>query len=489
MAGWRVRADGELWTVAPPSGSHLEQLLASGTPNAYRHPTRRLALESLVSAASLVAEGLLPELWQSDQGIAFSEPTGPERDFTNVAWSWRNPEQTLVPLMLQQVTADGHADAELAGFVEQFTNEGGTIAAQGRFYDNEAGRAFRDLLLDGRRFGVSVDPGENTDAEWQCTQQDADGFCTAGKMSFSRYEIAGLTGTPFPGFAQASIRLAAPAEPEPAPAAAPQPAIFASAGPQLLLRYDAPPAEWFSFPEPEFIDDLFVEQEDGSFGVPLTITDAGQVFGHVARWGQCHTGYPGECVQAPPSRSGYAGFHLGQTRCADGSLIPTGVLTAGCDHAAIRLRAPAAREHYDNSGVGWATVRMTDAAHGIWCCGALRPDTTQEQADLLRSLSLSGDWRRDRGSGSLEMLAVLAVNVPGFPQQREPSRLLASATVSQPAAYWADDLLESLTSSGIVRRCASCAEQSPLSELRAELAAANLRIDQLARLALRPRLG
>jgi len=314
--------------------------------------------------------------------------------------------------------------------------------------------------------------------------------------------------TPFPGFARAAIRLREPAMAMAASVVIPVTTtttranghvvtimndrqVLAAAPPPLAvrMRYDAPPADFYRMPEPDLGDELsqglLVEQEDGAYGCPLTITDAGLVYGHVARWGQCHTGYPDECVQAPPSRTGYANFHLGQTRCDDGTLVPTGVLTAGCDHAAIRLRAPDAREHYDNSGTGWATVRLTDGAYGIWCCGALRPDVTDEQVDLLRSLSLSGDWRRDRNAGGLEMLAVLAVNVPGFPQRREHASLFASATVTQPGAYWADDQLESLTSSGIVRRCAHCGDDSPVAQLRAQVARQQAQIEQLTRLALR----
>lgn len=549
MAGWRVSTRDDSWVVTPPDGSRLGGLLASGTVVPL-YASRARALRALVAAVSGV-DGLLPELWQSDAGIAFAEPTGPERDFSGVEWTWRNPAETLVPLMLQRVTAPGHDEAELAGFVTSIAASGDrTVHASGRFYDSEAGVAFRDLLLDGRRFGVSVDPGEETSAEWECLDYDDDGFCVSGRMSFTRYEIAGLTGTPFPGFARASIKLAAVAvEPErilvasglspsevadfeqrtallSVPPAAVDPArlLVASgamvaplaaverlepwqasalvrgiddylrSGPALVrsrsaLRYEAPPAEWYRMPEPSLGgpgEELLVEQEDGTYGVPLTITDAGAVFGHVARWGQCHTGYPDECVQAPPSRTGYAGFHLGLTRLADGSSIPTGTLTAGCDHAAIRLRAPEAREHYDHSGTGWSTVRATDAALGIWTAGGLRPDVTDETADLLRSLSLSGDWRRDRGTGGLELLAVLGVNIPGFPQRRRA--LLASAglptsVVDQPLAWWEDDEIEALVASGIVRRprC-GCGEASSSST---RIAALEAQIEALTRLAIR----
>jgi hypothetical protein len=556
VAGWRIRRvrvgdyneDGtprltppDLWQIVPPDGSALDGLIASGDyvppVDTYTRSLRALALTLSPSWQSLTAagnEGLLAERWESVEGIAFAEPTGPERDFSDVAWTWRDPSTSLVPLMLQQVTAEGHDEAELAGFAEWFAQSGGTVMAGGRFYDLEAGSTARDLLGDGRLFGVSVDPGEHTAAEWVCSEYDDDGFCISGRLSFSTYEIIGLTMTPFPGFARAAIRQAR--VPEPALAAAgatitrqgvtvpaitdrvpgaggissmPALAIDPVQRPESVLsgrllvratpelRYEAPPAEFFRMAEPDLGDELsaglLVEQEDGSYGVPLTITDAGLVFGHIARWGQCHTGYLEECIQAPPSRSGYAGFHLGVTRCADGTEVATGPLMAGCDHAAIQLRAPDARSHYDHSGVSWATARLTDGAYGIWLSGALRPDVTDAELDLLRSLSLSGDWRRDRSSGALEMLAVLSVNMPGFPQRREHRigtdherfNLIASGapTITAPGAYWMDGEIEALTSSGIVRReCPTCGGSSPVDELRAEVAALRRQNETLTRL-------
>jgi len=178
------------------------------------------------------------------------------------------------------------------------------------------------------------------------------------------------------------------------------------------------------------------------------------------------------------------------TVCADGTEIPSGVMVVGCDHAPLRMRAPNAREHYDHSGTGWATGRLTDAALGIWGCGALRPDVDGPLVDLLRTLSLSGDWRRDRSVNALEMLAVLSVNVPGFPQRREAAvhALAASLpTITATGAYWHDDELESLTSSGVVRReCSSCREQDLRSDLLARVERQDEQIAALTRLMLRP---
>ena len=58
-----------------------------------------------------------------------------------------------------------------------------------------------------------------------------------------------------------------------------------------------PPAAWFDTPEPDY-------------PVPLTITDEGHVFGHLAEWQTCHIGFDA-CVTAPPSNAGYSFFHTG----------------------------------------------------------------------------------------------------------------------------------------------------------------------------------
>jgi hypothetical protein len=34
---------------------------------------------------------------------------------------------------------------------------------------------------------------------------------------------------------------------------------------------------------------------------PLTVTDDGRVYGHLALWGTCHTGFDGVCIEPPHS--------------------------------------------------------------------------------------------------------------------------------------------------------------------------------------------
>ncbi len=291
---------------------------------------------------------------------------------------------------------------------------------------------------------------------------------------YTRLRIRGVTACAVAAFAGAYLELdgeAAETDEE-----APAEEITAAA----LLRTNPapahPPTEWFSLPEPEPgmnddgqlyglpVQELLIEQPDGGLAVPMTVTATGQVFGHAARWGQCHIGYLSECVTAPPSLAAYAHFHVGSVETREGRTIPTGALTVSCDHAAADLLAPDARDHYANSGLAFADVRATNGELGVWISGALRPSITEDQLQILRASSLSGDWRRigadafGRG-GALEFIAALAVNVPGFPIARE---YVTASGLSMPRASLAasahvdNGQVMSMVASGVVQRCSDC---------------------------------
>jgi hypothetical protein len=85
----------------------------------------------------------------------------------------------------------------------------------------------------------------------------------------------------------------------------------------------------------------------------------------------------------------------------------------------------AAVSHYDNTGTGVADVNAGEDAHGIWVAGAMRPGVSEQQMYVLKATgALSGDWRRI--GGNLELVAALAVNVPGFPIPRVAMAAAAS---------------------------------------------------------------
>lgn len=190
-----------------------------------------------------------------------------------------------------------------------------------------------------------------------------------------------------------------------------------------------PPRGWFELPEPDQ-------------PTPLTVTDQGQVFGHLAEWHTCHIAFDA-CVTAPQSASNYSVFHTAQTQTAEGDMIRVGHITVNTGHADQQLKANAAAAHYDHTGHAVADIRAVDGKLGIWVCGAIRPSASDEQIQVLTRSVLSGDWRRI--DGNLELVAALAVNVPGFPVARvasgEQLSLVAAGIVADPR----DEIIELLS--------------------------------------------
>jgi hypothetical protein len=164
-----------------------------------------------------------------------------------------------------------------------------------------------------------------------------------------------------------------------------------------------PPAEWFT--DPGF------ERE-----MPVSVTDEGRIVGHVATWATCHVGFPTECVTPPRTATNYQHYLVGEILCADGSRHAVGKITMETGHAPLRNNAARAAAHYDDTGTAIADVTVGEDTFGIWMSGAVRPDATPEQIRSLMASPPSGDWRRI--GTSLEMVAVLAVNTPGFPTPR-----------------------------------------------------------------------
>lgn len=459
MNRWRIeqQADGT-WSVVRPDGTVVQQGITASAPTL--DDARARAISAMVAAiggadalralfAAPTAEPVDAAAdgryrWVSDaafEGVV----TNDGRVLAAGTTTFRDPP---LPLMLQTETAAGHDGAELVGMSDthsrEGTGEGAALRMGGVFLANEDGGDAVALLGETGTFGVSVDMGWPEDYVWECTALDDDGWCMNGRETYIGAPILGLTMTPFPAFASARIWLDgttppaqaqqdtllsdAPAAVEPDPVDDDIMLLLASAGTDLA----APPIDWFR--APEFTDehpDMAFSESGCPIGVPLTISDDGRVYGHIATWSQCHTGYADRCVLPPhPETDAYAWFRTGYVQGADGERIPTGNLTMGCGHADLSLSAPDAVRHYDDSGTAWAQVAAGHDAYGIWFAGALLPGVTGEQVRLARSLSLSGDWRPV--GGRLELVAALAVNVPGFPIPRglramQPRELVASA--------------------------------------------------------------
>lgn len=160
------------------------------------------------------------------------------------------------------------------------------------------------------------------------------------------------------------------------------------------------PAAWFKNPEL-------------SGPTHLTVTDDGQVYGHIAEWTACHIGYDSVCVSPPHTNHAYAYFASKSVLLDDNTFAKTGVISLGGGHAKDRMRLSDVTSHYDSTSTAVADVCVGEDEWGIWCAGWIRPGTTDDQIVALRASDVSGDWREI--GGELELVAALAVNVGGFP--------------------------------------------------------------------------
>ena len=244
-----------------------------------------------------------------------------------------------------------------------------------------------------------------------------------------------------------------------------------------------PPANWFNDPA-----------LDGPTGI--TVTEEGRIYGHLALWDTCHIASgPGRCTTAPHSQTDYAYFHTGAILTDDNQELAVGHLTLGTGHAAPDKTVRGTMAHYDNTGLAVADVRAGEDAYGIWVAGAVRPHISPEDIRTLRSSPLSGDWRRVQGN--LELVAALAVNVPGFPVPRTKGATknksmysLVAAGVIPPAPTTPDEepdtpTTPSTTPSALDRKAMAYARNLYLKELDSQAQAhraalRNAKLDKLS---------
>lgn len=338
--------------------------------------------------------------------------TGDSRMFSSGAMRW-----DVLPVPLRWVKEDTgeHFGAVVVGRVDEVWRDGNTIYGRGIFdAGSEEGKEAIRQVTEGFTQGVSVDlddvsfeirvRGEMADP---MTEEPAEPSDPNTVMNFTPDEevmvttdarLRALTIVATPAFAEARIQMTGDMTPAAEPTEDEMPEeLIAAAAPVL------PPSGWFIDPK-----------LDGP--TPLTITADGRVYGHLAVWGTCHTGFVGECVEPPASATNYAYFRTGAVRTSDKETVAVGRLTVDTTHAGRRLGAADTSAHYEHSGLAVADVAAGEDIHGIWVAGALRPNVTDDQIRALQASPLSGDWRRI--GGNLELVAALAVNSPGFPVPR-----------------------------------------------------------------------
>lgn len=319
--------------------------------------------------------------------------TGDGRRFSKGAISMR---ELPLPLMWQIKTDEGHYGSVVVGRIDSMEHINGGIGnAHGVFDTGEYGSEAERLVRGGFLRGISADLDKfEADEEKHGL---AEGNKKSGKILISKARVMGVTLVPKPAFQECFIKL----DEESNMDAKEQDALIACASVVASIPV-VPPRDWFSDPKL-------------AGPTPLTVSEDGRVFGHIAAWHVDHIGLA-MGTKPPRSRSNYAYFHTGVLRCDDGKDVPVGQLTLAGGHASLSADARAAAKHYDDTGSAFADVHAGEDAYGIWVAGSLRPEVTPQQVRAIRASAPSGDWRPIQGN--LELVAVCQVNVPGFPIAR-----------------------------------------------------------------------
>lgn len=377
----------------------------------------RDAREKIDRVAGLVAAA------EPTQGSKFFIPmlvpeeaeSGDGRKFQKGAISMRD---LPVPLLWQIKTGSGHDGSVVVGRIDYIERiEGGMGNAYGVFDGGPYGREAERLVRHGFLRGVSVDLDkfEAKEEKPEKAEENAedDEIMGKDKLTIQKARIMAATIVAKPAFQECTIELSNQGDQE--ESVTPEDGVyeesmedFADLEPLAasgFLKSEipmTPPADWFTDP-------------GLTKPTPLTVDDNGRIYGHIAAWGVSHIGLP-RSTKPPRSRSKYSYFHTGVIRTDSGEDVPVGQLTLAGGHAPLNADAKSAAKHYDDTASAVADIHCGEDEFGIWCAGSLRPDLDEMQIRSLRASAPSGDWRPI--NGSLELVAICQVNVPGFPTAR-----------------------------------------------------------------------
>lgn len=357
-------------------------------------------------AAELAANGQMVP-WQGVLAVE-GVPTGDMRQIEIGALRWA---QLPLPLMAQfenPVGGMGHDGAVLAGRIDDIVRiDENRVWARGLIDPSAPGGPNLINALDKMLMrGVSVDLDDVTVTQLR----SSDG---KPRRNIVDARIRGATVTPFQAIVEAEISLDTEALAASGPAVLGQtarvttPISFEESLIELLssnlvasgkIPVD-PPLAWF-------------ERRKFDRYTDLTITPAGQVFGHVAAWGACHISFR-RCEPVPRSQTNYSAFRTGKVLTAEGVEVRTGPLVMDTVHPDLLMMASDSQAFYAHTGCTVADLIPYEDEFGIAVVGAIRPDVAPQQLRALRGSDVSPDWRTVNGRPR-ECVALLAVNNSGF---------------------------------------------------------------------------
>jgi hypothetical protein len=328
-------------------------------------------------------------------------------------------------LMVMTITDEGHKGAQLGGRIDEIWREdkgGGVVEIWGRgpFDSSEFGQETSRLVKDEFLRGVSIDISVSESFVLDPTTYEPidteavglDELVGGDYLTGIKGTIMGATLVPFAAFEDTRVSVVTASAMR-----------IVESEERAILNLVA--AGGLEKPPRDAFDDPNLAQL-----TPLTIRGR-RVFGHLADWTGCHTGFSNICVPPFRSDSDFAYFNVGEIETEEGDFVPVGKLMFSMDkdvgHADARpgvLDAQAAAKYYDKATNVGAYVRAGSDRHGIYLAGWLRDGLTDLEIQHLRANPPSGDWRPIPGKGNSELVAAFSVPVPGFPIQRA---LVASA--------------------------------------------------------------
>jgi hypothetical protein len=398
------------------------------------------------SGARFTIPMLLPEELESGDGRKFKKDSISFRDLP-------------LPLLWQIKTAEGHSGSVVVGRIDYMEKMPQGIGnAYGVFDTGSYGREAERLVRNGFIRGVSADL-DQFEAKEHKNENASDDEVGKQKLIINNARVMAATIVAKPAFQECTISVDSIYSDNQEDQVIPADGIYEEsvdsyvAGEALIasgfLESEipiTPPTEWF-------------ENPGLTKPTPITVDPNGRIYGHIAAWHVNHIGMP-RSTRPPRSKSNYSYFHTGVVRTASGKDVPVGQLTLAGGHAPLQADAQSAAKHYDDTASAIADVHAGEDQYGIYVCGSLRPNANEMQIRALRASAPSGDWRPI--NGSLELVAVCQVNVPGFPIARA---MVASgkvmALVAAGASYFA--IMKSQHVSTLVERAARLSELSAAS--------------------------
>lgn len=354
-----------------------------------------------------------------------------------------------LPLMYQLMTSEGHQQSVVVGRILGVEITDDEVYGYGDWLDTEHTGAAQERLASGIG-GVSADlddvdyelrvPG--SDQKWLAAEQCSDdtGECANHEFVVTSGRLSGATIVAIPAFAEAKLEMYEGIDEEGLLAAFDEmplaveddescgcgmaaSAIKAYCGVTAAVTSFTPPAA--AFEDPKFTQLTGLTFDEKTYPGYIAVR------GHIGDWSVTHMGLPGQ--KLPRSRSQYSYFHLAPVYTAEGEEVYTGKILYAGSHPSMEAGLIQAAQHYDSLPAA-AFVRAGEDQYGVWVAGVLAPNLSEEAKLAIVTRPPSGDWRyvgRD-----LEMIAVLAVAVPGFPVVRarsEGGRVRALVASAGPA--------------------------------------------------------